>query len=337
MEFLLKTLALSSLAILTATSLSAETLTVYSSREPELIDPVIELYEEKTGNDVEVAFIKDGLLERLVAEGTRSKADVILTVDVGNIIAIKEAGATQAITSDALTSAIPELFRDEENEWFGLTTRARILYASKERVDAGDIAHYEELADPKWQGRICSRSGLHDYNIALTAAFYTHHGEAATKEWLEAVKSNLAHSPDGNDRAQAKAIAAGECDIALGNTYYLGKMENNPEQKPWVDAISPIFLTFEDGGTHMNISAGAVTKASVSSELATEFLAFLASDEAQSLYAEINHEYPINPNVPASTLVQSWGEITPDNIKLTDYANARPIAVSLVQEVDFDK
>jgi iron(III) transport system substrate-binding protein len=276
------------------------------------------------------------MVERLQAEGARSPADLVMTVDIARLSQVVEAGVTQPVEDAALDAAIPAEFRDPANQWFGLTTRARIIYASKERVAEGEVTTYEDLADPKWKGRICTRPFTNDYNVALTAAYLAHHGEEATKTWLEGVKANLAKKPEGNDRGQVKSIWAGECDISLGNTYYMGQMVADPEQKEWADSVRITFPVFEGGGTHMNISGVAMTSAAPNKDAALKLMEFLASDEAQQIYAETNHEFPVKAGVARSELVQSWGEFTPDALGLTDVAKLRPAALKLIEEVNFD-
>lgn len=320
----------------TALPVMAQEINVYSHRQPELIQPLVDAFTAETGIAVNVAFVDKGMAERLVAEGDRSPADLVLTVDIARLLQVVEAGVTQPVQSDVLEANIPAGFRDEGDQWFGLTARARIVYASKDRVADGEVTTYEDLADPKWKGRICIRSGLNDYNVALTSAVIAHHGEEAAKAWLEGVKANLARKPDGGDRDQIKAIAAGECDIALGNTYYLGQMLADPEQKPAADAVRPVFATFEGDGTHLNISGVAMTKAAPNKENALKFMEWLASDTAQAIYAETNNEYPVEPGVKRSDLVASWGEFTVDSKSLTEIAALRPVALKLIEEVNFD-
>lgn len=323
-------------AALIAAPAFAEDVNLYSYRQPELLEPLVDAFTEKTGINVNVAFLDQGMVERLKAEGMRSPADLVLTVDIARLSAIVDAGVTQPIHDAYLEEKIPAAFRDPEGQWWGLTSRARIVYASKDRVTDGEVTTYEDLADPKWQGRICTRSGMHAYNIALTAAYLFHHGEEATKEWLTALKGNLARKPQGNDRAQVRAIWAGECDIAIGNTYYLGEMLADPEQREWAESVRPVFPSFEDGGAHVNISGIAMTKAAPNKENALKFMEFLVSPEAQQIYADANFEYPIVPDVKPADLVASWGEFTPDNVNLIELARLRPDALRLMEEVDFD-
>lgn len=329
------TAALGLATAITALPATAD-VNVYSYRQQELIQPLIDAFTEETGIGVNVAFLNQGMVERLQAEGDRSPADVVLTVDISRLAELVDAGVTQPVESEALTAQIPAAFRDPGNQWFGLTTRARIVYASKERVAEGEVTTYEDLVDPKWEGRICIRSGTNAYNVALAAAVLHHHGEEATTTWLEGLKANLARKPQGNDRAQVKSIWAGECDISLGNTYYMGAMVNDEEQKEWADAVRIEFPSFENGGTHMNVSGMAMTKAAPNRDEALAFMEFLASDTAQAIYAEAVYEYPVKEGVPNSALVDSWGSFTPDDVNLMDVARLRPDALKLIQIVDFD-
>lgn len=320
----------------TALPALAEEVNIYSHRQPELIQPLLDAFTAETGITVNVAFVDKGMAERLVAEGDRSPADLVLTVDIARLMEVVNAGVTQPVDSAVLDANIPAEFRDPADQWFGLTARARIVYASKERVAAGDVTTYEDLADPKWKGRICVRSGTNDYNVALTAAVLAHHDAAFTKTWLEGVKANLARKPEGGDRDQVKAIWSGQCDIAVGNTYYMGQMLADPEQAEWANSVSIVFPTFENGGTHMNISGVAMTKAAPNRDAALKLMEWLSSDEAQHIYAETNHEFPVKPGVERSELVKSWGEFTPDSLGLADVAKLRPEALKLIEEVNFD-
>ncbi len=320
----------------TALPALAEEVNIYSHRQPELIQPLLDAFTAETGITVNVAFVDKGMAERLVAEGDRSPADLVLTVDIARLMEVVNAGVTQPVDSAVLDANIPAEFRDPADQWFGLTARARIVYASKERVAAGDVTTYEDLADPKWKGRICVRSGTNDYNVALTAAVLAHHDAAFTKTWLEGIKANLARKPEGGDRDQVKAIWSGQCDIAVGNTYYMGQMLADPEQAEWANSVSIVFPTFENGGTHMNISGVAMTKSAPNKDAALKLMEWLSSDEAQHIYAETNHEFPVKPGVERSDLVKSWGEFTPDSLGLADVAKLRPEALKLIEEVNFD-
>jgi iron(III) transport system substrate-binding protein len=334
MVFRLSTLALA----LTGAALPAlsQEVNVYSHRQPELIQPLIDAFTAQSGITVNIAFVDKGMVERLVAEGKRSPADLVLTVDIARLSEVVNAGVTQPVDSAVLQANIPAQYRDPGNQWFGLTSRARIIYASKDRVAEGEVTTYEDLADPKWTGRICTRSGTHDYNLALLGAVIAHDGESAAKAWAEGVQANLARKPAGGDRDQVKAIWAGECDIALGNTYYMGQMLADPEQAEWANSVRILFPTFVEGGTHMNISGMAMTKAAPNQDAALKLMEFLSSDEAQKIYAETNHEFPVKPGVPVSALVASWGSFTPDTLPLIDIAAQRPVALKIMEEINFD-
>ena len=319
-----------------ATPALAQEINVYSHRQPELIQPLVDAFTAETGITVNVAFVDKGMAERLLAEGDRSPADLVLTVDIARLQQIVDAGVTQPVQSDVLEANIPETLRDPGDQWFGLTSRARIVFAAKDRVQPGEVTTYEDLASDKWRGRICSRSGLNDYNIALLGAMIVHHGEAAATDWASGLKANLARKPDGGDRDQIKAIAAGECDIAIGNTYYLGQMLADPEQRAAAEAVNVVFPTFENGGTHLNISGVAMTRAAPNRENALRFMEWLSGDAAQKIYAETNYEFPVKPGVPRSALVASWGEFTPDPTPLARIAAARAAALKIMETVDFD-
>ena len=311
-------------------------INIYSYRQPFLIQPLTDAFTEQTGIKVNVAYLRKGMIERMKAEGKRSPADVVLTVDISRLAAVVEANLTQPVLNKTLEKNIPAIYRDPDNHWFGLTTRARIIYASKDKVSDGEVTTYENLADPKWKGRICTRSGTNAYTVALTSAIIHHHGAEKAEEWLRSVKNNLARKPQGNDRAQVKAIWAGECDIAIGNTYYMGKMLKDPEQKAWADSVRIVFPVFENGGTHVNISGIALAKYSPNKENAVKLMEFLSSPEAQKIYAFANFEYPIAPNAEPAELVKNWGTFTPDDVNLMDLAKLRSTALKLTEIVDFD-
>ncbi len=311
---------------------------VYSYRQPDLIQPVLDAFTKETGINTNVLFLDKGLVERMTAEGENSPADVIMTVDIARLVEAKDAGIVAPLDDANINKQIPENFRDPENEWFGLTTRGRVVYASKDRV-AEDSITYEDLADPKWKGRICTRDGQHSYNIGLFASLIAHNGAEATETWLRAVKNNLARKPNGNDRGQAKAIWAGECDIALGNTYYVGLMltnEKEPEQKEWAGAIKILFPNADDRGTHVNISGMSLAKYAPNRENAVKLMEFLASTEAQEIYAEQVFEYPVLPGAKVSDIVKSFGEIHPDPLSLSEIAANRKLASELVDKTGFN-
>lgn len=312
---------------------------IYSYRQPYLIEPLLKEFTDETGIKTNVIFAEKGLIERIQAEGRNSPADLLLTVDIGNLTQATDAGIAQPIESDAIDAAIPPQYRDKNNEWIGLTRRARAVYASKDRVKQDSIT-YEELADPKWRGKICIRSGQHVYNVALIASMIAAHGEEWTEEWLRGVKANLARKPAGNDRLQVKGVYAGECDLAIGNTYYMGKMltdEKHPEQKEWANSVNMLFPNTNDRGTHVNVSGAVMAKNAPNKENALKLVEFLASDKGQEMYAEVNSEYPVKEGVPWSELVQYWGTFKSDPISLNEIAALRKTASELVDKVGFDE
>ena len=311
---------------------------IYSYRQPPLIEPVLNAFTAKTGIKTNVLFLDKGLEERILAEGENSPADVILTVDIARLSSIVDKGITQPIADDVINAKIPAEYRDPAGNWFGLTKRARVVYASKERVAQNAIT-YAELADPKWKGKICTRSGQHDYNLALISSVIAHEGAEKAEAWLTGVKANLARKPEGGDRDQVKAIFAGECDIAIGNTYYVGQMLTNdkePEQKEWAGAIKILFPDAAGRGSHVNISGMAMAKFAPNKTAALALMEYLASDEAQKIYAEQVFEYPVDPTVPASDIVAAWGPLKADTLPLTEIAKNRKAASEMVDRVAFD-
>jgi iron(III) transport system substrate-binding protein len=271
----------------------------------------------------------------MAAEGRNSPADVLLTNEFGLLVQARAAAVTRPLNDAALTTAIPASLRDPEGHWFGLTRRARVVYASKERVKQTAIT-YEELADPKWKGRVCVRSGRHTYNVALISAMIAHHGAAKAESWLRGLKANLARKPAGGDREQVRDVHAGLCDIAIGNTYYMAAMLKNPAQKAWADAVRIIFPNAEGRGTHVNISGMSMAANAPHPAEAVKLMQFLASADAQKIYAGVNNEYPVVPGVPTSDLVESWGKLMPDPLPLEQIGKLRKQASELVDKVAFD-
>jgi iron(III) transport system substrate-binding protein len=310
---------------------------VYTYREPALIEPIFAEFTKESGIKVNVIFAKDGLEQKILAEGANSPADLLLTVDIARLQEAEDIGITQPVTSDALTQAIPESLRDPDGNWYALTMRARVVYASKERVKDTAIT-YEDLADPRWKGRICLRSGQHIYNNALFAAYLARHGEAETETWITGIKNNLAKKPSGGDRDVAKDISAGVCDIGLGNTYYVGLMTNgSDEQKGWVNAIKVILPAFKDGGTHVNISGAAIARYAPNRDNAVKLLEWLAGNRAQQLYANANYEYPVRAGIAPAPIVAGFGELKPDSMPMAEIARNKKKAAEIVDKVAFDE
>jgi len=329
-------IALTSFFSTSGSSAFAAEVNVYSYRQPFLIKPIFDAFTRETGIKVNTVFAKKGLVERLEKEGRNSPADIIFTVDIGRLDSALQTGVTQEVINDVLEQSIPAEFRDPAGHWFGLTNRARIIVTSKERMQLGDISSYEDLADPKFAGRICSRSGKHPYMVALVASVIAHTDRDTAKTWLQGVKENLARKPQGNDRAQVKAIAAGECDIAIINSYYMGHMASDEEQSEWANSVDIVFPNQGDRGTHMNISGMALTRHSPNKDSAIKLMEFLSAELAQSMYADQNYEYPVNPEVSPSGLLRSWGEFKYDPLPLSDIAIHRSTAIKLADEVNYD-
>lgn len=339
-----------SAAILTSVaSANDEVVNIYSYRQPFLIQPFLTKFTEQTGIKTNVVFSKKGIFERVKAEGKQSPADLIFTVDIANLTAgAGKHDIAQAIESDVVNANIPAQYIAKDKKWVGLTKRVRVIATSKSRLPLADAPkNYEDLADPKYKGKICIRSGKNKYNVSLIASMIAEHGKAEAKQWLTGVKANLARKPQGNDRAQVKGIAEGICDIAVLNNYYLGKMlykydkeqgKNvpNEKQKGWVEKINIIFPNQENRGAHANISGVLLVKHAPNKANAVKLIEFLTGDAAQHMYAELNYEYPLKSGVNASDLVSSWGTPKVDSVDMNEIAALRSQALELVDEVKFD-
>jgi len=285
-------------------------------------------------------FVKDGLLERVKAEGARSPADVLMTVDIGALMDLVDGGVTQPVKSPALESAIPANLRGADGQWFSLSLRARVLYADKALPLAS--FRYEDLASPKYKGKVCIRAGQHPYNTALVAALIAHDGEAKAEQWLRGVKANLARKATGGDRDVARDILGGICDVGLANSYYVGQMKSSKEgtdARKWGDAIKVVRPTFaKSGGTHVNISGAAVAKNAPQRANAVKLLEFLVSEPAQALYAQTNYEYPVRKGVALDPIIaSSIGELKADPLPVAEIAKYRKQASALVDKVGFDQ
>jgi iron(III) transport system substrate-binding protein len=312
---------------------------LYSYRQPFLIEPMLEEFTNQTGTKVNVVFAKKGMIEKIKAAGDNNPADAVLTVDIGRLDGLRKAQLLEPVDSAILNDAIPAHLRHPDGLWFGLTTRARLALTSKERVKPGELETLADLADPKFKGRICSRSGKNGYNVALIASVIAHEGEEAAEKWLTGVRDNLARKPQGNDRAQAKGVHEGVCDIAISNHYYMGKMATNekkPEQKEWAKAVNVQFLDQNGRGNHVNISGAAVIKGAKNRDNAVALLEFLAGDKAQNMYATVNFEFPVKAGIKTDPLVESWGSFKSDTLSLQEIANHRATATKLVDKTAFD-
>ncbi|WP_425338424.1 Fe(3+) ABC transporter substrate-binding protein [Thiorhodococcus minor] len=320
-------------ALLPAAGAFADEVNIYSSRKEALIKPLLDRFTEQTGIAVNLVTGKDGaLLQRLKSEGMNSPADLLITADAGNLYRAKAAGVTQPFVSEALTASIPETYRDPEGHWVGLTLRARPILYAKDRVDQKTLSTYEALADPAFKGRICIRSSDNIYNQSLVASLIAADGLEATETWAKGLVANLARPPKGGDRDQIKAAAAGECDLAVANTYYLAGMlkSQDPAERAAAEAVA-VFWPNQDGrGTHVNISGAAVTASAKHKEAAVALVEFLATPEAQAWYAEANGEYPVGEGVALSPTLAGWGPFKADDLNLGRLGELNAEAVRLM-------
>lgn len=326
-------------SIFAAPAAAADEVSLYTTREPKLIQPMLDAFTKESGIKVNTVFVKDGLLERVKAEGAQSPADVLMTVDIGNLIDLVDGGVTQPIKSETLNSVIPANLRGADGQWYTLSLRDRVLYVANDlKLDS---FHYEDLADPKWKNKVCIRSGQHPYNTGMVAAMIAHDGAEATEQWLRGVKANLARKAAGGDRDVARDILGGICDIGIANAYYVGHMKNaepGTDARKWGDAIKVVRPTFKNGGdgTHVNISGAAVAKHAPNKDNAIKLLEFLVSEPAQTLYARANYEYPVRKGVKLDPVVASFGELKVDSLPVAEVAKYRKQASELVDKVGFD-
>jgi iron(III) transport system substrate-binding protein len=314
--------------------MASQEVNIYSARKEALIKPLLDRFTAKSGIKVRLVTGKaDALLKRLQKEGINTPADVLLTTDAGRLHRARQAGVLQAVSSETLNGSVPASYRDPEGYWYGLSLRARTIFVAKGKVKNDEIKTYEDLADPKWKGRICIRSSGNIYNQSLVASMIATRGEARTEEWARGLVANLARKPKGGDRDQIKAAAAGQCDIAVANTYYMGKMLNSRKddgQRAAGMKMQLVWPNQDERGAHVNISGAAVTKASKNLEAAVKLIEYLASAEAQQWYAESNYEYPVRSGVAVSKTLGAWGEFKADSINLSRLGENNAAAVKLM-------
>ena len=315
----------------------AQEVNIYSHRQPFLINPFLEVFTKKTGIKTNVVYSTKGLAQRLKAEGQNSPADVILTVDIGRLYIYEDYNLLLPINSEVLNNNIPSHLKSPKNTWYGLSKRSRVIVTSKERVDTSKIKRIEDLANPEWRGRICSRPGSHVYNRALMASIIAANGEEKAEQWAAAFVSNLARRPQGNDRAQVKAIFEGQCDIAIINNYYFGKLKysEDPQQQEWAKTVNLIFPNQgnDDRGAHINISGGGIAIHSKNKDNAIKLLEFLSGEVSQNLYGKINFEYPANPKISPSSELVGWGIPKEDKIPIIKIAELGPVAQRIIDRV----
>jgi len=315
---------------------SANEINIYSNRSPALLVPFTSEYEKEYAVKFNILHAKKGLAQRLKSEGKNSPADVILTVDISRLSELADMDLVRTINSKIIDRNVPDHLRDVNKKWVSLSTRARVIGVSNKRVNVDEIQNIEDLADPKFKGKICTRIGSHPYNRALLASIIAHHGERKAQLWAEALVSNFARKAKGNDRAQAKAIYSGECDIVLMNTYYFALMkfnEKNPEQKKWAEATDIIFYNQNNRGQHINVSGAAIAKFSKNYNEALKFVEWLTMPKAQKIYSNINFEYPVNPNVKPDGKIMEWGTFKADDLPISKIADFSKDAQMIIDRV----
>lgn len=330
---MLKKLSLSILFIASGASVYADEVNIYSAREENLIKPILDIYSQRTGTTINlVTGGADELTQRLELEGANSPADLLLTVDIGRLYRAKEAGLLQSVDSEVLNMTIPAQYRDPEGQWFGISLRSRVVIYDRERVDPADLSTYADLANPKWANKICVRSSSNIYNQSLVASMISRDGVQATEAWVRGLVANFGRNPQGGDRDQINAVAVGQCELAITNTYYLAGMlqSSNPAEVKTAQSVAVFFPDQQGHGAHVNVSGAGVTTAAKNRDAAIKLIEFLASVEAQAWYAETNNEYSIRGDVPSSKLLQSWGSFKADDIALEELGIHNAEAVRLM-------
>lgn len=308
---------------------------VYSNRPAALIQPLLDAFTQETGIATNMLYLDQGLVERIRSEGEYSPADVILTVDDSRLMHAKQGGVTQALIDTALNEEIPARYRDPEGHWFGLTVRPRVFYASRERVAATHIT-YETLSEPEWKGKICIRDGRHATNIGLFASMLALHGETYTEKWLTGLKANLARKPKGSDRSQAEAVAAGECDLAVGNTEYIAAIAADTARKDIADTIRVIIPNAGDRGASTGISGMALARHAPNRANAIKLMEFLAARSAQELLSRQTNEYPVLPDARPSDVLTGFGPMKAEDLPMDEINKLRKQALDLVDKTGFN-
>lgn len=327
--------AVAVLALVTATppAFAAGEVNLYSARKEELIKPLLDRFTADTGIKVNLVTGKaDALLKRLESEDRNTPADLLLTTDAGRLYRAYEADLLQPVRSDTLERAVPAIYRDPEGHWFGVSVRARVLMYASDRLDPAGLSTYEDLADERWKGRICIRSSNNIYNQSLVASLIVAHGEAETEAWAKGLIANLARPPKGGDRDQIKAVAAGQCDVAVANTYYLGTMLNSsdPAQREAAAKISVFWPNQADRGSHVNVSGAGVTRHARNRNNAVRLLEFMTTEESQRWYADANLEYPVRTGITLNPTLEAWGTFAGDTINLAELGRHNAAAVRLM-------
>ena len=315
----------------TATASNKEII-VYSARKEHLIKPVFELYTKEKG--VQIKYITDKapvLLQRIKAEGDNTPADLLITVDAGNLWHAAKKGIIQPVSSEMLTSNIPSHLRDPENKWFGLSLRARTIVYSTKRIQPSELSAYEDLAKPEWKGRLILRTSKKVYNQSLVAMLIKEHGKETTTKIVKGWVNNLAAPPFSNDTKVMEAIIAGQGDVGLVNTYYYGRLAKKDPTIP----IALFWPNQSSGGVHVNVSGAGIVAASKIKAAAVAFLEWLSAKKAQQIFADVNMEYPVNPKVTVNPIVASWGSFKQNEINLNNAGENQASAIQLMDRVGY--
>ncbi|MDW3688017.1 Fe(3+) ABC transporter substrate-binding protein [Cupriavidus sp. CV2] len=331
--------ALAVLALPLAASAQEKVLNLYTARHYQTDEALYANFTKQTGIKINrIEGQEDPLLERIKSEGANSPADVFITVDIGRLWRAQQAGVFAPLKSSVLESRIPANYRDPNGDWFGFSARARVIAYNKATVKPGDIKTYEDLADPKWKGKLCIRSSGHVYNLSLMSSLIAHDGEAKTEQWTRGVVANLARAPKGGDTDQLKAVAAGECEIAVANTYYIARIlkSTKPEDKAVAEKLGVLWPNQASQGVHMNISGGGMLKHAPNKESARAFLEYLASDEAQRYFADGNNEWPVVESVKISNpALEALGSFKADKINVAELGKHQPQAQKLADKAGY--
>ena len=316
----------------------AEEITLYSTREAALVAPVVTAFTEASGIKVNVVFVEDSLVKRLLSEGAASPADALLTIGLDKTTQLSARGLTQAVSSPRLEQAVPANLRGGDVQWIALAIRPRIAFARMQSALAS--IDYEDLAGPQWKGKLCMRSMLHQNNVALVAAYLAHHGEAATASWLAGLKANLAHKPDGKDNDVIRELAQGTCEIGIGNTVAWAQLRDGREGvdwRAWAMDVKAVPTTFEGGGTHVNLTGAAIAKHAPHPALARQFLEFLVTPAAQRIFAAAELEYPVLPAAERAPIVAGMGSFIADALPIDHIAAQQQAAIAPIKKAGFDE
>lgn len=331
-------IALASACLVATGASHAEEITLYSTREAALVEPMIAAFTEASGTKVNVVFVEDSLVKRLVSEGEVSPADVLVTIGLDKTTQLADRGLTQAFASPRIEQAVPANLRGNTAQWFALAIRPRVVFARKDST-IGAI-DYEDLADPRWRGKLCMRSPLHQNNVALISAYLAHHGEASTERWLAGLKANLAHKPAGKDNDVIREIAQGVCEIGVGNTVALAQLRDGrdgADWREWALAVKAVPTAFKGGGSHVNLTGAAIAKHAPHPAGAQKFLEFLVTPAAQRIFAAAELEYPVLAAAERAPILADIGAFNTDALPIEEIARHQQAAIALIRKAGFDE